>query len=244
MSHNCSKCGKEYKSRSGLWKHEQKCDVGDLEITESPVAMESDASSSVAMPNTSALDDEVAQGDTSSSWMDFDLNIEEGESVPEPLKLLKAPKKDIKKMSNKELESFKQTEIALLKMGLSGIDVILSQYGKGITLDKEFEVRHSEGAKTTVASAQYAWMEEKGMSISKYASTGVVAGAMTAWYVGAPLMRIKKKAQRPMIKRVGGGVLGMFRRLPLIGRLFGKRKQKDSTEVGQNIEVIEVGDVE
>ena len=241
MTHACSKCGKEYKSRSGLWKHEQKCTVGDLEITESPVATESEVSSSVAMPNTSTLDNDVAQGDTS-SWMDFDLNIEEGESVPEPLKLLKAPKKDIKKMSNKELESFKQTEIALLKMGLSGIDVILSQYGKGITLDKEFEVRHSEGAKTTVATAQYAWMEEKGMSISKYASTGVVAGAMTAWYIGSPLMRIKKKAQKPMIKRVGGGIMGMFRRLPLIGRLFGKKKQ-EASEVGQTVE-IEVGDVE
>ena len=241
MTHACSKCGKEYKSRSGLWKHEQKCTVGDLEITESPVATESEVSSSVAMPNTSTLDNDVAQGDTS-SWMDFDLNIEEGESVPEPLKLLKAPKKDIKKMSNKELESFKQTEIALLKMGLSGIDVILSQYGKGITLDKEFEVRHSEGAKTTVATAQYAWMEEKGMSISKYASTGVVAGAMTAWYIGSPLMRIKKKAQKPMIKRVGGGIMGMFRRLPLIGRLFGKKKQ-EASEVGQTVE-IEVGDAE
>jgi len=243
MTHACSKCGKEYKSRSGLWKHEQKCTVGDLEITESPVATESEvASSSVAMPNTSTLDNDVAQGDTS-SWMDFDLNIEEGEAVPEPLKLLKAPKKDIKKMSAKELESFKQTEIALLKMGLSGIDVILSQYGKGITLDKEFEVRHSEGAKTTVATAQYAWMEEKGMSISKYASTGVVAGAMTAWYIGSPLMRIKKKAQRPMIKRVGGGVMGIFRRLPLIGRLFGKKKPKEPTEVGQTVE-IEIGDAE
>ena len=241
MTHACSKCGKEYKSRSGLWKHEQKCTVGDLEITESPVATESEVSSSVAMPNTSTLDNDVAQGDTS-SWMDFDLNIEESESVPEPLKLLKAPKKDIKKMSNKELESFKQTEIALLKMGLSGIDVILSQYGKGITLDKEFEVRHSEGAKTTVATAQYAWMEEKGMSISKYASTGVVAGAMTAWYIGSPLMRIKKKAQKPMIKRVGGGIMGMFRRLPLIGRLFGKKKQ-EASEVGQTVE-IEVDDVE
>ena len=241
MTHACSKCGKEYKSRSGLWKHEQKCTVGDLEITESPVATESEVSSSVAMPNTSTLDNDVAQGDTS-SWMDFDLNIEEGESVPEPLKLLKAPKKDIKKMSNKELESFKQTEIALLKMGLSGIDVILSQYGKGITLDKEFEVRHSEGAKTTVATAQYAWMEEKGMSISKYASTGVVAGAMTAWYIGSPLMRIKKKAQKPMIKRVGGGVLGMFRRLPLIGRLFGKKKQ-EASEIGQTVD-IEIGDAE
>ena len=241
MTHACSKCGKEYKSRSGLWKHEQKCTVGDLEITESPVATESEVSSSVAMPNTSTLDNDVAQGDTS-SWMDFDLNIEEGESVPEPLKLLKAPKKDIKKMSNKELESFKQTEIALLKMGLSGIDVILSQYGKGITLDKEFEVRHSEGAKTTVATAQYAWMEEKGMSISKYASTGVVAGAMTAWYIGSPLMRIKKKAQKPMIKRVGGGIMGMFRRLPLIGRLFGKKKQ-EASEIGQTVD-IEIGDAE
>ena len=243
MSHNCSKCGKEYKSRSGLWKHEKKCEVGELTITESPVATESEVSSSVAMPNTSPLDDDVAQDDTS-SWMDFDLNVEEGESVPEPLKLLKAPKKDIKKMSNKELESFKQTEIALLKMGLGGIDVILSQYGKGITLDKEFEVRHSDGAKTTVATAQYAWMEEKGMSISKYASTGVVAGAMTAWYIGSPLMRIKKKAQKPMIKRVGGGVLGMFRRLPLIGRLFGKKKPKDPTEVGQTVEIELDGDLE
>ena len=224
--HNCSKCGKGYKSRSGLWKHEQKCEVDSLAHTQSSAVDEPvETSSSVAMPNTPADSNEVAE-DTS-SWMDFDMGageVEYTDTAPTALKMITSLKpKDRAKMTKAEEKSFKETEKAMLKMMLGGIDTVLTQYGKAVCLDPDFLVKHSDSSKNMVAEAQYAWMEEKGLSITKYANKGVVAGALTGWYIGAPLMRIKKDAKKPMLKRIGGGSRSLLSRLPLIGRMFKKR---------------------
>ena len=106
----------------------------------------------------------------------------------------------------------------------SGTDHLLTSYGKAITLDASFLVKHSEKSKKIVAEAQYAYLEEKGIMLSSYMSKGVVAGALTGWYILSPLTRIKRAAKRPMIKRIGGGFLS---KLPLIGRWF-KPKAEDS----------------
>ena len=87
------------------------------------------------------------------------------------------------------------TEIALLKAGLGGVDVLLTQYGKGVTVNPDFEVRHSEASKDMVAEAQYAYLDERDIHLTRYMSKGIVAGTLTAWYVGAPLMRIKKESK-------------------------------------------------
>jgi hypothetical protein len=232
-AHPCPKCGKEYKSRSGVWKHEQKCQVDALSHTESSV-VEVEEGSSMPPADSSPLDTDTA-GDTSSSkWMDFDLGggeIEYTDSAPAPLKILAEYKpKDHKKMSVAELKSFKETEKAMLKMMLGGIDAVLTTYGKAVCLDPDFIVKHSESSKEMVSSAQYAYMEEKGVSISKYASKGMLAGALTTWYVAAPIMRIRKDAKKPMMKRLGGGAGSLMSRIPLIGRFF-KRKPKTSEDI-------------
>lgn len=240
---NCSKCGKAYKSRSGLWKHEQKCDKDPMEHTQSSVVDEPvDTSSSVASP-TPTDSNEVAEDTPTSTWMDFDLGageVEYTDTAPTALKMITSMKpKDRNKMTKAEEKAFKETEKAMLKMVLGGIDTVLTQYGKAVCIDPDFVVKHSESSKEMVASAQYAWMEEKGLSITKYANKGVVAGALTGWYIGAPLMRIKRDAKKPMLKRIGGGSRSLLSRIPLIGRLF-KRKQPNSTdELFGNIEVEE-----
>ena len=238
----CRHCSKIYFSRSGAWKHEKKCESSDKDFTVSQSTVDEEPLK-VAMP-TSPSDEAV---DTSSSnWADFEMPDESDatDTIPEAIKLLSRPKpKNMKKMSAKEFESFKATEIALLKMGLGGIDVILTQYGKGVCLDKEFEVRHSDSSKNIVASAQHAWLQEKGLSVSKYASTGVVAASLTGWYVAAPLARIRRDAKKPMLRKIGGGIGGFFSRLPLIGRLFKRKSKNSENEVGQDT-TIEIGDYE
>jgi len=230
--HICPSCSKEYKSRSGLWKHQQKCEADPMEHTESFVVDESD-SPTVAMPTPSSDDTEVAE-DTSSSWMDFDLGageVEYTDTTPVALKMITSLKpKDRKKMTKAEEKSFVDTEHAMLKMMLGGIDSVLTTYGKAVCLDPDFLVKHSESSKQMVATAQYAWMEERGLSITKYANKSVVAGALTGWYIGAPLMRIKRDAKKPMLKRIGGGSRSLLSRLPLIGRIF-KRKKVDTDEL-------------
>ena len=236
-------CGKVLKSRAGIFKHEKKCESSDKDFTVSQSTVDVDEPLLVAMPSSPSTDEAVG---TSSTWESFELPDESDatDSIPEAIKLLSRPKpKNMKKMSAKEFESFKATEIALLKMGLGGIDVILTQYGKGVCLDKEFEVRHSDSSKNIVASAQHAWLQEKGLSVSKYASTGVVAMSLTGWYVAAPLARIRRDAKKPMLRKIGGGIGGFFGKLPLIGRLF-KRKAKDENIIGQNTDTIEIGDYE
>jgi len=240
---NCSKCGKAYKSRSGLWKHEQKCEVGLDEHTQSSVVDEPvDTPSSVASP-TPTDSNEVAEDTPTSTWMDFDMGageVEYTDTAPQGLKMITSMKpKDKKKMSKAEEKAFKETEKAMLKMVLGGIDTILTQYGKAVCIDPDFVVKHSESSKEMVASAQYAWMEERDLSITRYANKSVVAASLTAWYVGAPLMRIKRDAKKPMLKRIGGGSRSLLSRIPLIGRLF-KRKQPNTTdEMFGNIEVEE-----
>lgn len=239
---NCSKCGKSYKSRSGLWKHEQKCEVDPMEHTQSSVVDEPVDSSSVASP-TPTDSNEVAEDTPTSTWMDFDLGggeVEYTDTAPTALKMITSMKpKDRSKMSKAEEKAFKETEKAMLKMVLGGIDTVLTQYGKAVCLDPEFMVKHSESSKEMVASAQYEWMQEKGFSITKYANKGVVAGALTGWYIGAPLMRIKRDAKKPMLKRIGGGSRSLLSRLPLIGRLFKKKQPNTTDELFNDIEVVE-----
>ena len=230
--HNCSKCGKSYKSRSGVWKHEQKCQVDSFEHTQSSVVDETEPP---MLASSSSESVDIAEDtSTTSKWMDFDLGggaVEYTDTPPAALKMVVAQgQKDRKKMSKQEEKAFKDTEKAMLKMMLGGIDTVLTTYGKAITLNPDFLVKHSESSKEMVSGAQYAWMEEKGLSLSKYANKGVLAAGLTTWYVAAPIMRIKSEAKKPMLKRMGGGGRSLLSRLPLIGRIF-KRKPQTSEEI-------------
>lgn len=229
--HICSICGKSYKSRSGVWKHEQKCQVDSFEHTQSSVADETEPPM-LASSNSESSD--VAEDTPTSKWMDFDLGggeVEYTDTPPAALKMVVAQgQKDRKKMSKQEEKTFKETEKAMLKMMLGGIDTVLTTYGKAVTLNPDFLVKHSESSKEMVSSAQYSWMEEKGLSLSKYANKGVLAASLTTWYIAAPVLRIKQEAKKPMLKRMGGGGRSLLSRLPLIGRIF-KRKPKTSEDM-------------
>jgi len=53
------------------------------------------------------------------------------------------------------------------------------------------------------------------------------------------LMRIKRDAKKPMLKRIGGGSRSLLSRLPLIGRLFKKKQPTTTDELFNDIEVVE-----
>ena len=132
------------------------------------------------------------------------------------------------KMSKAQREALETQNKAILKMGLSTVDVLLTQYGKAVSLDEDFEVRHSESDKDLVASAQYRYLEEKGLFLTNYLSSGVIAASLTGWFVAVPLYRIRKNAKRKLIR---GRLLS---RLPLIGRFF--KPKVEVAPIGQNVE--------
>ena len=240
--HVCETCGKEYKTRSGLWKHQKKMLHGKFASNDEAIPIEEtmspagDSDSPTLSENPPpVIQPTIPAEDTSQQWMHFDFGSDEEttDTIPSTFKsVFKPVPMGSGKMSKAQAAALENQNKGILKMGLTTIDVILTKYAQAITLDPDIEVKHSESDKDLVANAQYRWMEEKGFFLTNYLSTGMIAGSLTVWYVGQPIMRVRKKAKKRLFK--GRGILA---RLPLIGRLF-KRKQTDSPEIGQSVEEV------
>ena len=242
MTYVCETCGKSYKSRSGLWKHQKKFGHGRFsgDVNESDTIMVEDGDSQTANdPTTLSMgSDTLSQspdgsgssnppetppttsGDTTFAWADFDFGADEStDTIPTPLKsIVRGVPNEGGKLSKAQRKALEDQNKGILKMGLTTIDVLLTKYGQAVSLDENFKVEHSETDKDLVANAQYRYLEERGLFLTNYLSTGMIAGSLTVWYVGSPLMRIRKNAKRKLIR---GRLLS---RLPLIGRFF-KRKE-------------------
>jgi len=231
--HECSKCGKTYKSRSGLWKHEKKCDVEHtILITETKSPGEESVSPNPPDSTPPSADAHAeSPGDTTTfEWADFDFgSSDHTDTIPTTLKsIVKPMPMGSGKLSKAQYEALENQNKGILKMGLSTIDVLLTKYGKAVSLDDTFEVRHSEADKELVANAQWRYLEEKGLFLTNYLSTGMIAGSLTVWYIGQPVMRIRKNAKKKLIR---GRLLS---RLPPF-RWF-RKKQPEIPDIAQNVE--------
>jgi hypothetical protein len=162
------------------------------------------------------------------SWMDFDLGDEPAtESIPSALKMAAG-------LSGGEgtpnVQMMHETNLSILKMGLSGVDVLLTQYGRAVMIDPEYECRHADSDKEIVARAQYQWMLEKGINPADYVSSGGVAAALTSYYILPPLVKIQRKSKRKMFKNLGG-ITKPFKRIWPFGR---KRRAQEAVKEGQD----------
>lgn len=221
--------GREFKSRSGAWKHEQKLESSP---TPSPAA---EVETVEVLPSDATIDtDETPSSDT--TWSEFDLGIggDVTEVIPAPLKMITQTVDRKKKLTAKEMKQLQRTEAALLKAGLTGIDTVLTKYGQSRTMNPDFEVVHSEASKDMVANAQQEWLNQQGIFFTQYLGKGAVAGLLTTWYIGGPLVRIQKEAKKPLFKRGRG----MLARLPLLGRFFKPKKRNEFEGDGKFIEVV------
>ena len=142
--------------------------------------------------------------------MDWDFGSSEDatDTIPFGFKSIVTPVPgDWGKMSKAQRQALENQNLGIHQNGpLTSIDVLLSKYGQAVTLDPDFEVKHSEDDKNLVANAQYRYLEEKGLFLTNYLSTGMIAGALSVWYVGSPTIRIRKNAKKKLFK--GRGTFG------------------------------------
>ena len=233
--YNCDECNKEYQTRAGLWKHKKAKHTESTQHTPEPPTEQETESPPVEppimsekvhpspIPTEEAHTESVETGGGNPDWMSHQFTSEtHSDSIPTTFKaVIKDADKDFTKMTKVEKSALMKKNAAILKMGLTTVDHLLSKYAQAVTLDQDMIISHSESDKDLVASAQMAYLEEKGLFLTNYLSTGVIAGSLTAWYVAIPVMRIRKKAKRKLFK--GKGLLG---RLPLIGRFFRKKQNQ------------------
>ena len=233
--HACDQCEKVYKTRAGLWKHKKAKHSETIDDNLSQTTDRFDSMSDGAELPIPPLDDTPSSETPSDtpSFMDWDFNASDTEAtdqIPSAFKsIVKSPQMGSKKLTKAQQAALEKQNLGILKMGLTTIDVLLSKYGSVLHQDKDFKVEHSESDKDLVANAQFRYMEEKGLFLTNYLSTGSIALGLTTWYIAAPVIRIRKHAKRKFFKN---GILG---RLPLIGRFF--KKKKEVSTIGQNIEV-------
>ena len=214
MKYECENCGKSL-SRSGYYKHRKTCGVEKATVQEPP--------SEEPVVQDSSVEEPVVQ-ETTHGWQTFTLEEENvTEHLPTPLKFLPSAQKvkKKKKMTAKELKTLKDTNIALLKMGLSGSDRLTTYYGRAVTLDESYVCSHSEATKDMVAEAQYAWMVEKGLDLSQHISKGLIASTLTAGYIIPPVLKVQKKSKVPFLKKIS--TKGSFTKR-IINRLMFWRK--------------------
>jgi len=233
--------GRQFKSRSGAWKHEQKLEEesqSSVDHSTSDVNPD-DTIDTLELEGSSELEEEDTPS-SSYTWDSFDLGIEDNVSdvIPTHLKAIAKPQESSKrkKLSKAQLKALRETNVAMLTMGLGAIDNLLTSYGKATTLDKEFIVKHSDQDKKLVANAQFDYMDSRGWYITDHIGTGTVALSLTGWYIGAPVLRIRRKSKVKLLKNTGR-ILG---RIPLIGRFFARRNKKKTTDELRALEVIDV----
>lgn len=238
--YKCETCGKEYAGRSGLYKHQKKLGHGrfakvpdespeTVEISDSPAG--GSASHASPPPSSPPAEDSPEE---SPDWFEWSFDEPEAtDTIPAPLKsIVSGPQMSNSKMSKVQREALEKQNHALLKMGLTFIDLALTKYGSKVSEDPSFIVAHDEKTKELVASAQYRYLEENGIFLTNHLSSGMIAAGLTAFYIGGPVIRIRKHAKRRFFKT------RILSRLPLIGRFF-KSREVETTEIAQNTVVVE-----
>ncbi len=231
--YKCDSCGWEG-SRSGYYKHRK-----NHESTEENATPEAFGDSTFIPVEEESAKVEV---EDSPSWMDFETVSSSDSSpsqMPTPLKALhrKAAAKKGKK-TKKEIESLRETSKSITILGLTFGDSALSVYGRGVLLDPEFKIERNDRDKEITADAVVGAMEERGVYLAENISRQAVATIMLGWYFGVPTYKIQKNAKRGLFK--GGRGSGLLSRIPLIGRIF-RRRRKTSPQP-QTVEVAQSGE--
>ena len=233
----CDSCGQPL-SKSGYYTAKKRgycrqcknSQGGEVEVSSIPPLSSSsfDESSPPPIEENREIED---YDDNEPEWLNFepDESEEITESIPTALKMATALSGDPSARTKKEIELAHQTNLEILKMGLGGVDVLITKYGQAITLDEEYLCKHSEADKELVAHAQYRFLLEKGIDPSSIVSTGTIATALTGYYVLPPIMKVRKRAKVKLFKNAGR-FFGVFRKIPLIGRLFGGKKKHETND--------------
>jgi len=239
--YNCVNCGSPM-SKSGYYTAKKRgycrnCKDSKTEKTEevggfSSFSLDEDPLNSSSSSNPSTLftagevPEDPQEEDDSPSWEDFTIDDNEStENIPNALKMASAMSGG--SGSNVDLQLMHETNLQLLKMGLTGVDFMITKYGQVATMNEEYICKHSEADKDLVAGAQYRYLLEKGVNPSDYVSSGGVALALTGSYILPPVMKIQKKKKREVFGNVIKSIPKRFNILARFRRRRGAKNEQD-----------------
>ncbi len=209
--------GREYKSKSGMWKRNNK--------------LKKERDDSTPPEPKEAKKAESEQGDSPSEpkidWVEMDFGDDPiTEVIPAPLKRIKPRGSTKGKPSKKQLEAERQMNEGILVTGYKTGDYLMTRYKRGVMDDPNADaIVHAEDDYEWIAGVTQDGFEAQGVNLAGMIGPGALAlGANAVWF-GTPLYRIQKEAKKsPFTGRLGGALGRFAERIPFVGKRIKERR--------------------
>ena len=209
--------GREYKSKSGMWKRNKK--------------LEEEREDSTPPEPKEATKAESEQGDSPSEpkveWAEMDFGDEPiTEVVPAPLKRIKPRGATSGKPTKKQLEAERQMNEGILVTGYKTGDYLMTRYKRGVLDDPNAEaIVHTEEDYEWISGVSQDALEAQGLNLAGAIGPGGLALVANGVWFGTPLMRIQKEANKsPFQGRIGGAIGRLVERIPILGKRIKERR--------------------
>tara|TARA_R100000808_G_C2149239_1_gene157643 strand:- start:2397 stop:3131 length:735 start_codon:yes stop_codon:yes gene_type:complete len=212
--------GREYKSKSGMWKRNKKLDEEREPMTPEPKEATKEESG-----NPQGDDDSPSEPGVTWDTMDFgDAPITE--VIPAPLKRIKPRGASGGKPSKKQLEAERQMNEGILVTGYKTGDYLMTRYKRGVLDDPDAEaIIHTEDDYEWIAGVSQDALEAQGMNLAGAIGPGGLALIANSVWFATPIIRIQKEAKRsPFQGRIGGFIGRTVERIPFIGKRIKERR--------------------
>jgi len=149
--------------------------------------------------------------------------------IPSPLKKLRPASKKRGKMTKKELQAIRDTNVAILKIFYRTSDWGLTKYRRVMLDDPAASpVTHSEIDYEWISDITEEALADNGVSIgAAIGPTQVAVFANGFWFL-SPIHRIHQESEKsPFTGRAGGAVGRFLERVPVLGKWIKNRRQPE-----------------
>ena len=207
--------GREYKSKSGMWKRNKKLEESNLGSEKAKEKVVN------ASPPPSSEPNEPID------WVKMDFgDAPVTEVIPAPLKRIKPKGASTGKPTKKQLEAERQMNEGILVTGYKTGDYLMTRYKRGVLDDPEADaITHLEEDYEWIAGVTQDGLEAQGLNLAGAIGPGGLAVIANGVWFGAPLVRIQKESKKsPFQGRIGGAIGRFVERIPFIGKRIKERR--------------------
>ena len=207
--------GREYKSKSGMWKRNKKLEESNLGSEKAKEKVVN------ASPPPSSEPNEPID------WVKMDFgDAPVTEVIPAPLKRIKPKGASTGKPTKKQLEAERQMNEVILVTGYKTGDYLMTRYKRGVLDDPEADaITHLEEDYEWIAGVTQDGLEAQGLNLAGAIGPGGLAVIANGVWFGTPLVRIQKESKKsPFQGRIGGAIGRFVERIPFIGKRIKERR--------------------
>ena len=207
--------GREYKSKSGMWKRNKKLEESNLGSEKAKEKVVN------ASPPPSSKPNEPID------WVKMDFgDAPVTEVIPAPLKRIKPKGASTGKPTKKQLEAERQMNEGILVTGYKTGDYLMTRYKRGVLDDPEADaITHLEEDYEWIAGVTQDGLEAQGLNLAGAIGPGGLAVIANGVWFGTPLVRIQKESKKsPFQGRIGGAIGRFVERIPFIGKRIKERR--------------------